>query len=312
MTTERDDVLGLLNDAAAGCDAHQMRTRIVQLGGAEWCRDFRIDPTLFPSLSMTGTLLHETFHYGSTILMRELIKGGVPVNATDDDGATVLHHACGQSSRGVDFYTSRSAYDRVIDVKTRMLVTAGADLEATDRLGNTPLIRAAIGGKSVPDTVILTLLELGCNPKAKDTQGWSVLHYAARSREEEVLQKMLDMGLDVDHQSMSGDTALHVSQIETLPILLRHGANMSLRNSNGHDVPGLLDAFMADGNAYHTEIAMGMMEIWNAEILHRWPRWQAFLMGLDERLGAASRVRSLDPGVVHIIISFTGRMNDAD
>ena len=40
-------------------------------------------------------------------------------------------------------------------------------------------------------------------------------------------------------------------------------------------------------------------------------RWQAFAMGLEERLGAGSRVRWLDPGLVTMILSFTGKIPGA-
>ena len=275
--TECENVLRLLNDTTS--DEAQLRIQIENLGGADWCRDFRIDPNLFPGLFVTGTLLHQLiFHrlrpvadgHRSLLLMRVLLKSGVPVNATDDDGATVLHHAAGQSHSAVDFYMTHSGYDRVMNDKIRMMVVAGADLEAKDRHGNTPLLRAGIGGTSVPPTAIRELMTLGCNAAVTCSQGWSMLHYTACDREDRELQKLLELEcIDIDHQSIVGDTAMHVSRIETLPLLLQHGANMSLKNSDGHDVPALMDSLVKHGNVFYTSFATGMMTIWNDELRYR-------------------------------------------
>jgi ankyrin repeat protein len=118
---------------------------------------------------------------GDTAAVRVLIKQGADVNAAQGDGMTALHWA---------------AMHGDVD-QTRMLVYAGARLEASTRNGNyTPLHLAAQTGKT---SVVKALLAAGANASAVTTSGGATpLHFAAANGAPDVIVALLDKGAVVD------------------------------------------------------------------------------------------------------------------
>jgi ankyrin repeat protein len=113
------------------------------------------------------------------------------------------------------------------DVETvRALVGKGADINAVDALGGTPLYWAARGGHAIGPhrcgreaadrpAVITALLELGANPNVADrrprvpggSSGWTPLF-----------------------------VALHHDQFQSAAVLLEHGADPNIRSDQGMSV----------------------------------------------------------------------------
>ena len=110
-------------------EAH-LRAHIQEVGGAAWCQTFRFNGARkdfkSPALIEGGTLLHQCWEHGSEMLTRVLLEMGVPVNARDAAGATVLHYACRCSPTGDN--DTRSSEARI-----QTLVAAG--LTSKRRMG---------------------------------------------------------------------------------------------------------------------------------------------------------------------------------
>jgi ankyrin repeat protein len=151
---------------------------------------------------------------GDTSLVRSLIKQGADVNAAQGDGMTALHWAANHG-----------------DVEqTRMLIYAGARLEAATRNGNyTPLHFAAQGGKVA---VIKALLQAGANPKAATTSGGATpLHFAAENGNPDAVLALLEKGAPVDaRETAFGQTpimwAAAFNRSAAVQILASHGADL--------------------------------------------------------------------------------------
>ena len=73
----------------------------------------------------------------------------------------------------------------------RALITAGADVDAKNGVGFTPLIVAARNGRN--DFVSL-LLENGADPEAVDNDGRSAMHYASEAGYTEIVEMLLTAG----------------------------------------------------------------------------------------------------------------------
>ena len=77
--------------------------------------------------------------------------------------------------------------------------------------GWTPLHIAAIFG-ACPDMVEILLKQPGININARDREGWSALHRAARYDHEEILRLLLDQpGIDEKATTNSGASVLHAA-----------------------------------------------------------------------------------------------------
>ena len=113
----------------------------------------------------------------------------------------------------------------------KLLRDAGANLEATDRLGRTPLHCAATAGK--PDLLSL-LIQAGVNVEAVDRYAnATALHDAASSSERGVVdcvELLLAAGADMDARDTSGrrpfDIALTDNCPRLFPLFLRAGAEV--------------------------------------------------------------------------------------
>ncbi|MEE8133660.1 MAG: ankyrin repeat domain-containing protein [Gemmatimonadales bacterium] len=152
---------------------------------------------------------------GDIEMVRSLLKTGADVNAAQGDGMTALHWA--------------ALHDNA-DMAT-MLVYAGANLEATTRLGgNTPLHLASRQGNTI---TIEALLEAGSDVNAFTSTGVRGLHLAAAAGDQHAAAALLFYGAEVDGLDLhSGRTPLMFAtannRLEVIETLLAAGADISI------------------------------------------------------------------------------------
>ena len=82
------------------------------------------------------------------------------------------------------------------------LLEIGADPNKRDEHDKTPLHYAA-GGKGI---IAAALLESGANPGAQDKYGQTPLHYAAKHGRRDTAEALIKRGADMEAESLEGDT----------------------------------------------------------------------------------------------------------
>ncbi|TDI23282.1 MAG: ankyrin repeat domain-containing protein [Acidobacteria bacterium] len=173
--------------------------------------------------------------------VRALLAGGADVRAAHGDGMTGLHWAAHHGDTQM----------------VRLLVDAGADLEATTRLGDhTPLHIASRGGHT---RAVTALLDAGANTNAVTTPGATPLHFAATAGAADALRALLDHGADADaREPVWGQTPLMfaaaAARAKALAVLLERGANPHL-SGRVVDIAARNDADRADSRRRRERMA---------------------------------------------------------
>jgi hypothetical protein len=118
--------------------------------------------------------------------------------------------------------------------KVRELLKRGANPNAMDKYGSTPLHFAA--AKGYVDVARL-LLEHGADANAKDKEGWTPLHLAALWGHADAARLLLEHGADANAKKKDGFTPLHFAAakgyVDVARLLLEHGADPSIRDNVG-------------------------------------------------------------------------------
>lgn len=121
----------------------------------------------------------------------------------------------------------------------KRLIEAGADVNAEDEGGNSPLLYA-IWRNSVELTKLL--ISAGLNVDAKNKSGESLLHRVINSDIRNV-HILIKAGADVNAQDNDGNTPLHkiadYRKLGTVELLISAGADVNAENLNG-ETPLLL------------------------------------------------------------------------
>ena len=152
---------------------------------------------------------------GDVDSVRSLLTDGAAVNLAQSDGMTALHWAAELGNVEL----------------VRLLVDAGAGLEAPTRIGNlTPL---HIGAEVGQGGTVRALLEAGANAESRNVNGSAPLHFAAMSGSVEAVVALVDHGADVNvREARWGQTPLMFAasrnRIPAIRTLIERGADVGI------------------------------------------------------------------------------------
>ena len=225
-----------------------------------------------------NTPLHRATQNEDASVLAVLLDAGADLEARNQPGHTPLHSAVGNGNlaamsallaAGADteadagrFYGTPLTYaaTRITgSVKERNEVTitliealleAGADVNAVDERGDTPLLKALRfgfpGGSSTPRSdsiadavadLALKLLAAGADPGARGGSGLTPLHEAAEYKPPVLVQALLDAGADPNVRNDNGNSALHGAarsgSVDVIQLLVEAGAEVNGRNQYG-------------------------------------------------------------------------------
>lgn len=197
--------------------------------------------------------------YGSIAFVEELVALKAKVNLQNKEGDAPLHNAMYSShapqvvqhllsARGLDVNLKNNMGNTPVHEAVKsiwavfiidlLLARNDADWEAKNKEGNTPLheaVCAELWAKSVVPKLI-SVCKLDVN--SQNIKGDTPLHFAARFRDESVVNDLIELGAAVNIPNNDGDMPLHCAarRYDGAPVvesLLEHRADLTVRNRKG-------------------------------------------------------------------------------
>jgi ankyrin repeat protein/L-ascorbate metabolism protein UlaG (beta-lactamase superfamily) len=156
------------------------------------------------------------------------------VEAKNDEGDTALHQAAG----------CRRGEEAALPL-VRLLLEAGAAVEARNTSGQTPLLYASYAGFR---RVVELLVAKGAVVKYQDTNGRSPLHYAAREGHPAVVELLLKNGADPAAKDGQNRTPLDYAVLRDRRAVVEAMMKLVSFDIKGADGSTLLHAAAAQGN----------------------------------------------------------------
>ncbi|KAK2792626.1 hypothetical protein FQN52_003131 [Onygenales sp. PD_12] len=182
------------------------------------------------------------------IIVRILLEYGADVTESDKDGGTPLHFAVYHLPYGPSFLACDGRYRRdicAIKSTIRMLLEHGANIDARDRHGATPLHFAS----RFPEVeAAQILLECGADVHAVGEDGGSAIHYALdasqgkgtgrpRADGRAIFRMLIEFGANINRPANNGVAPLHraaaYGDLEMVGVLIEHGAAVQARDDYG-------------------------------------------------------------------------------
>jgi len=163
---------------------------------------------------------HAAAGAGDMMAITAFLDAGININARDaSEGRTPLISAAARGDLEV----------------VNLLIQRGADPNVTDNMGDTALLHALEARYDQVEQILLNHPKL--DPHARGLNGVTTLSkYVWRERKDAV-QKLLDLGADVNAQDNDGDAPLHgaaqTGNVEILDLILAKGANPNVKNKEG-------------------------------------------------------------------------------
>ena len=235
------------------------------------------------------TPLHFAARNETPAVITALVKAGADVSAKDKDGETPLHEAARNQSPAV----------------ITALVKAGADVNArTPKTkfggGETPLHKAA--GSNKNPAVITALVKAGADVSAKDKDGETPLHEAARNQSPAVIAALVKAGAEVNARGIGStlevvggrlkivqkpagtplhDAAAHTKNPAVITALVAAGAEVNARDQYGqtplheaatsNETPAVITALVAAGAEVNARDQYGQTPLHDAATSNETP-----------------------------------------
>ncbi|MEJ2601157.1 MAG: ankyrin repeat domain-containing protein [Anaerolineales bacterium] len=149
-----------------------------------------------------------------------ILDAGQDINQKDrGTGATALDIAARNNNAGA----------------IRLLLDRGADPDIPNLIGRTPLVNAAVWGKT---NSLKALLGYGANVNSIELWGGTALDAARDDNNYENVKLLIEAGADVNARDVDGNTPLMKAvlnkQADIEKLLLQNGADPNVKNNYGH------------------------------------------------------------------------------
>ena len=185
-------------------------------------------------------------------IVRLLLEEGAIPSSTDENGKSGLYHS-------IEIQSMEN---------TRLLLEAGAELEARDLGDKTPLISAVLSNTSDSLHIMRLLIKHGANVNATAHFGNSCLHMAVASKNVLKVQTLLESGAKMEVQGFGGDSVLHYAArkawycVDVLEALLaKHNDQGTLKDAlaAGNDI-GCTALHVAASGCYNAPVVKILLE----------------------------------------------------
>jgi ankyrin repeat protein len=183
------------------------KSKLVRLSLAVSSNDLEVVEALLrqgmsPDADTDGGGLTPLMLAESAEMVKLLLESGADARKTDNRGWNCLHHAA-----------TRSGDSRALS----SLIRAGADPSLRNTDGDTPVLLARILfiEKIAPEwgkDLLVLLVDSGANIDATDSQGMTLLHYAATSDCVELAKICLELGADPEKMTSYGKSASQLAR----------------------------------------------------------------------------------------------------
>ncbi|KKP03785.1 hypothetical protein THAR02_04115 [Trichoderma harzianum] len=177
-----------------------------------------------------GTPLHTaSARIDGNPLIQRLLDSGAGVDETNADGETSLHLA--------------AIFGKQANIE--LLINNGANMEARDGRGSTPLLLSVSDTPDKqPKECIRLLISLGANVTVADEVGRTLLCLVARDENlADLIPEVLRAGAVIDEADDEGYTPLHLAAwyqcTEAIKLLVEHGASVETTNREA-DTPQMI------------------------------------------------------------------------
>lgn len=158
-------------------------------------------------------------------LIQKFLEKGVNVNVRDNSGNTALRILSDHL-----FVWNLEEIPAIAE----LLLSYGAEVNAQNNDGTTPLMEASFWGE---EKMVQILLSHGADPFMRDTVGNTALHEATQSGNLDLFELLWSKGFDVDDHNNNDETllmrAVRGESPEIMNFLLNQGANVDCQNKKG-------------------------------------------------------------------------------
>merc|ERR1712000_36365 len=214
----------------------EMLTEVVNRGGFNELKKMLKGKVPEGTNDKQQSLLHIASIAGQTQIVTWLIEARKSnVNAKDNDNWTplfwaldkskfevaeqlIVHNAevcieaAGTQSTPLDLLVrspEQSKKQAVFERVFRLMVDAGAEINKSNAMGETPLHIASMRGKELS---VRLLLGAKADPSIKNKNGETAIHFATRSGQFQAIQQLLEAGSDYNEANGSGVSALDIAK----------------------------------------------------------------------------------------------------
>lgn len=163
-------------------------------------------------------------------VVKLLLNQSCLINEKDELGRTPLHIAV---EKYVERNLSTKSHNPAIIYQ---LLHRGADVNASTRFGDTPLLQAIEHGSEI---LVRLFLRHDANVNyRKGVNGDNALHHAVRNSHRDIVQILLDAGAEVNSVTRKRRTALHLAASrafceKTVDLLIERGAIVNAEDYRG-------------------------------------------------------------------------------
>lgn len=185
--------------------------------GADWVLEVKEAPKAQPADPKAAAIIAAIRSGDATAVAKLLAADPQSVNLRDESASTPLHHAAGFAPASI----------------VQMLIGKGADVNAKNRRGSTPLLWAI---HDLPKVRIL--VEAGAPVNVKQSEGRSPIYQAAlMGNGHATVRYLLDKGADPNVATLTGLTPLMAAanrgEVETMRLLIARSAKVDAKAGTG-------------------------------------------------------------------------------